>query len=116
MPHLSDGANQKPPVVPLKPIPVLGKHFSHIVLNHSVYYHYNTHVNSFLEAIPLHAIRMPNIVKALVTASSEPYQYTVIPFDMKNVPATYQQMIGYGAYINDLMIYNDTWEQHSAQL
>ena len=52
------------------------------------------------------------------------YQYTVMPFGMKNAPATYQRMInkvtsglkGCGAYIDDLVIYSDNWEQHLVQL
>ena len=52
------------------------------------------------------------------------FQYTVMPFGMKNAPATYQRMInsviaglkGCGAYIDDLVIYSDTWEQHIVQL
>ena len=43
---------------------------------------------------------------------------------MKNTPATYQQMIntvvsglqGCGAYIDDLVLYSDSWEQHVKQL
>ena len=52
------------------------------------------------------------------------YQYTVMPFGMKNAPATYQRMInnvlsgvqGCGAYIDDLVIYSDSWNQHVKQL
>ena len=62
-------------------------------------------------------------VSAFVTPDGL-YQYTVMPFGMKNAPATYQRMInkvtsglkGCGAYIDDLVIYSDNWEQHLVQL
>ena len=52
------------------------------------------------------------------------YQYTVMPFGMKNAPATYQRMInnvlsgvqGCGAYIDDLVLYSNSWVQHLQQL
>jgi hypothetical protein len=48
------------------------------------------------------------------------YQYKVMPFGMKNSPATFQRlmnMITFGldncdAYIDDVIIYNNTWEDH----
>ena len=48
------------------------------------------------------------------------YQYKVMPFGMKNSPATFQHLInkviagldGCKAYINDVIIYSDTWEAH----
>ena len=47
------------------------------------------------------------------------YQYKVLPFGMKNSPATFQSLInkviaglhGCEAYI-DVIIYSDTWEEH----
>ena len=47
-------------------------------------------------------------------------QYCVMPFGMKNVPATFQQMMynvilgmeGCDAYINDLVLYSGSWEDH----
>ena len=41
-------------------------------------------------------------------------------FGMKNVPATFQQMVnkviagleGFQGYIDDVIVYGDTWEQH----
>ena len=52
------------------------------------------------------------------------YQYTVMPFGMKNAPAMYQRMIntvlsgvqGCGAYIDDPVLYSDNWDQHMEQL
>ena len=52
--------------------------------------------------------------------SSCVYQYKVMPFGMKNSPATFQRLInrliadidGCEAYIDDVIIYSDTWETH----
>ena len=43
-----------------------------------------------------------------------------MPFGTKNSPATFQRLVnkvisgldGVGAYIGDVIIYNDTWEEH----
>ena len=48
------------------------------------------------------------------------YQYKVMPFGMKNAPASFQCLInkfivdpeGCEAYIDDVIIYSDTWEEH----
>ena len=48
------------------------------------------------------------------------YQYKVMPFGMKNSPASFQRLInkviadlkGCEAYIDDVIIYRDTWEEH----
>ena len=48
------------------------------------------------------------------------YQYKVMPFGMKNSPATFQRLInmvisglhGCDAYIDDAIIYSDEWEEH----
>ncbi|KAK3090056.1 hypothetical protein FSP39_008860 [Pinctada imbricata] len=48
------------------------------------------------------------------------YQYQVMPFGMKNAPATFQRMIhsllnhleGCEAYIDDVIIYSDTWDDY----
>ena len=48
------------------------------------------------------------------------FQYKVTPFEMKNSPATFQRLInsvtagldGCEAYIDDVIIYSDTWEDH----
>ena len=52
------------------------------------------------------------------------YQYRVMLFDMKNAPATFQRMVnrivdglhGCDAYIDDLIIYADSWEEHLMRL
>ena len=52
------------------------------------------------------------------------YQYCVMPFGMKNAPATFQRMVnhivtdieGCEAYVDDLIVYSQTWEQHIGQL
>ena len=48
------------------------------------------------------------------------FQYCVMPFGMKNAPATFQRMInglicglkGYEAYIDNIVVYSDTLEDH----
>ena len=48
------------------------------------------------------------------------YQYKVMPFGMRNSPATFQRLInriisqidGCEGYIDDVIIYSDTWEEH----
>ena len=58
-------------------------------------------------------------LSAFVTPSGL-YQYKVMAFSMKNSPATFQRLInsitsghdGYDAYIDDAIIYSDTWEEH----
>ena len=52
------------------------------------------------------------------------YEYTVMPFGMKNTPATFQHMInqviaglkGCQAYIDNVIVYSEDWEQHVKQL
>ena len=52
------------------------------------------------------------------------YQYRVMLFGMKNAPATFQRIVnhivadieGYEAYVDDLIVYSQTWEQHIGQL
>ena len=58
-------------------------------------------------------------LSAFVTPSGL-YQYKVMAFGMKNSPATFQRLInsvtsgidGCEAYIDDAIIYSDTWEEH----
>ena len=52
------------------------------------------------------------------------YQYQVMPFGMKNAPTTFQRMInklvgrmeGCEAYIDDVVVYSDSWEDHLIRL
>ena len=52
------------------------------------------------------------------------YQYTVMPFGMRNAPVTFQCMInlvvsgleGCAAYIDDVVNYGHSWDQHVKQL
>ena len=52
------------------------------------------------------------------------YQYKVMPFGMKNAPATFQRMIneiirdldGCEAYIDDVVIFGSTWEEHLSRV
>ena len=52
------------------------------------------------------------------------YQYTDMPFGMRNASATYQRMInhvisgldGCVAYLDDVMVFSHSWEQHIDQL
>ena len=48
------------------------------------------------------------------------FQYKVMPFGMKNSPATFQRLInqvisgltGCDAYIDDVIVYSETWSEH----
>ena len=48
------------------------------------------------------------------------YQYKVMPFGMKNSPVTFQRLVnnvicgldGCDAYIDDLIVYSDSWSDH----
>ena len=52
------------------------------------------------------------------------YQYKVMPFGIRNAPATFQQLInqvmtevsGCEAYIDDIIIYSDNWSNHVEQI
>ena len=58
-------------------------------------------------------------VSAFVTLKGL-YQYKVMPFYMRNSPVTFQRLInsviaeidGSDGYIDDVIIYSDTWEEH----
>ncbi|MCU7801257.1 MAG: reverse transcriptase, partial [gamma proteobacterium symbiont of Lucinoma myriamae] len=62
-------------------------------------------------------------VSAFVTPNGL-YQYKVMPFGMKNSPATFQRLIntltagldGCEAYIDDVIIYSDIWKEHIRQM
>ena len=59
------------------------------------------------------------VISAFVTPDSF-FAYRVMPFGMKSASATFQRMINYvindldfcGAYIDDLIVCSDTWEDH----
>ena len=58
-------------------------------------------------------------ISAFVTCEGL-YQYKVMPFSMKNAPATFQRLInkvitglgGCEAYIDDVIVYSDSWETY----
>ena len=62
-------------------------------------------------------------ISAFVTPSGL-YQYKVMPFGMKNAPATFQRMVnklvrdidGCEGYIDDVVIFNDNWSDHIRQI
>ena len=64
-----------------------------------------------------------NELSAFVTPQGL-YQYCVMPFGMKNAPAIFQRMVnrivdglqGCEAYIDDLSIYADLWDEHLKRL
>ncbi|XP_050402703.2 retrovirus-related Pol polyprotein from transposon 297 isoform X1 [Patella vulgata] len=61
-------------------------------------------------------------VSAFVTPDGL-FQYKVMPFGMKNAPATFQRLVNgiiadlqnCEGYIDDIITYSDTWEQHKNQ-
>ena len=64
-------------------------------------------------------------ISAFVTPSGlHVYQYKVMPFGMKNDPATFQRMVnklirdidGCEGYIDDVVICNDNWSDHIHQI
>ena len=63
------------------------------------------------------------LISAFVTPDNL-YHYTVMPFGMKNSPATFQRLInlvihdldGCNAYIDDIVIYSNSWTQHVGQI
>ncbi|XP_072182212.1 uncharacterized protein [Diadema setosum] len=58
-------------------------------------------------------------ISAFVTSKGL-FQYTVMPFGMKNAPATFQRMMnelicgldGCEVYIDDVVVYSDSWDDH----
>ena len=62
-------------------------------------------------------------ISAFVTPSGL-YQYKVMPFGMKNAPATFQRMFnklvrdidGCEGYIDDVVIFSDNWSDHIRQI
>ena len=62
-------------------------------------------------------------ISAFVTPSGL-YQYKIMPFGMKNAPATFQRMVnklvrdidGCEGYIDDVVIFSDNWSDHIRQI
>ena len=62
-------------------------------------------------------------ISAFVTPDSL-YQYKVMPYGMKNSQATFQRMMnnclrdlpGVEIYVDDIVVYSDTWEEHMFRL
>ena len=62
-------------------------------------------------------------ISAFVTPSGL-YQYKVMPFGMKNAPATFQRTVnklvrdidGCEGYIDDVVIFSDNWSDHIRQI
>ena len=61
---------------------------------------------------------------AFATPSGQ-FQFTVMPFGLSGAPSTFQQMMDLitkdkrdfaAAYLDDLIIYSDTWENHLQHL
>ena len=67
----------------------------------------------------IHLIERAKEISAFVTSDGL-FQYNVMPFCMKNSPATFQRLIntvisgldGCDVYINDVIIRNNTFEDH----
>jgi len=63
--------------------------------------------------------RLAQELSAFVTPDGL-FQYRIMPFGMKNAPATFQRMMNQviaglddcEAYIDDLVLYSDSWEEH----
>lgn len=58
-------------------------------------------------------------ISAFITSSGL-YSYTVLPFGLRNAPATFQRLMncvvadleGCAVYLDDVVIYSDTWDEH----
>ncbi|XP_053294792.1 uncharacterized protein LOC128455141 [Pleuronectes platessa] len=58
-------------------------------------------------------------ISAFITPSGL-YSYTVMPFGLRNAPATFQRLMnrvvsgltGCAVYLDDVVVYSDTWEEH----
>ena len=52
------------------------------------------------------------------------YQYKVMPFGLKNAPATFQRLVngiifgleGCEAYVDDIVVYSDSWDVHAQRI
>ena len=58
--------------------------------------------------------------KTAFSVGADHYEFTVMPFGLTNAPATFQRMMGNLlkgikgclVFIDDIIIFSDTWEQH----
>ena len=63
------------------------------------------------------------VISAFVTPDAF-LEYTVMPFGVRNAPATFQRLVntvlsglsGCEAYFDDIVVYSKTWEEHIQQL
>ena len=62
-------------------------------------------------------------ISAFITPSGL-YSYSVMPFGLRNAPATFQRLMnrviaplsGCAVYLDDVVIHSDTWESHVTRI
>ena len=65
-------------------------------------------------------LRAEDMEKTAFSVGADHYEFTVMPFGLTNAPATFQRMMGNLlkgikgclVFIDDIIIFSDTWEQH----
>ena len=65
-------------------------------------------------------LREEDMEKTTFSVGADHYEFTVMPFGLTNAPATFQRMMGNLlkgikgclVFIDDIIIFSDTWEQH----
>ena len=65
-------------------------------------------------------LREEDMEKTAFSVGADHYEFTVMPFGLTNAPATFQRMMGNLlkgikgclVFIDDIIIFSDTWEQH----